>query len=261
MLLTTLALASGLADAGRRSSGGGFGGSSNRSSSSGRSSSGSSWSSSSRPSSSGSYSTPRSSPSRSSTPRYTPPRNSSRASTYTTPRSSPPTYRTPSPSQGNAAGNRSSSAATSNRAPVPNVTQAQLNAWKNLRLPAGVPRRALTYSGVRSGQYAHQLLPGRYYPYPQTYYRSHGIGGDLLKYALILTAVASVADALDGPDVVVNSVQTTRVQPGTELSGITFDQPAVVEQRPGPGVWAYIVVGLLAAAAAWFVVGRMGRRR
>ncbi|SMB95222.1 hypothetical protein [Deinococcus hopiensis] len=141
------------------------------------------------------------------------------------------------------------------------MTPAQLNTWKNVRLPAGVPRRALTYSGVRSGQYAYQLSAGRYYPYPPTYYRSHGIGADLLKYALIFTAVEGVADALDGPDVIVNNVQTSRVQPGTELSGITYDQPVVAQQRPGPGLWAYIVVGLLAAAAAWFAVGRMGRRR
>lgn len=198
LLLTTLALASGVADAARRS-GGGFGGS--------RRSSG--------------YSTPR----------YTSPRT-------TTPQFIPPS-RTPSITQRSTANSGTSAA---NRAAAARVTPSQLNAWKNVKLPAGVPRRALTYSATPSAQYPYQLAPGRYFPYPQSYYRSHGIGTDILKYALIFTAVNSVAGALNGPNVVVNSGM-----PGT-----------VVTPR-GPNLWTYLGVGFLAAAAGWFLLGR--RRR
>lgn len=201
LMLTTLALAGGLADAQRRS-GGGFGGS--------RSSS-------------------RSSAPRAPVPRYTPPANR-----YTPPRTTAPTTRTPSSVQRSTTG----SAANANRAAAARVSPAQLNAWRSARLPAGVPRRALTYSAAPSGQYRYQLSPGRYYPYPQSYYRSRGIGADLLKYALIFTAVSSVADALDGPDVLVTS-------------------PAPAPQ--GPNLWTYAGVGFLAAAAGWFMLGR--RRR
>lgn len=202
-MLTTLALAGGLADAQRRS-GGGFGGSR----------------------SSGRYSAPRAP----AVPRYTPPANR-----YTAPRTTAPTPRTPSSVQRSTTG---SAASAANRAAAARVTPSQLNAWRSARLPAGVPRSALTYSAAPSGQYRYQLSPGRYYPYPQSYYRSRGIGPDLLKYALIFTAVSSVADALDGPDVLVTG-------------------PAPAPQ--GPNLWTYAGVGFLAAAAGWFMLGR--RRR
>ncbi|MBI0447115.1 hypothetical protein [Deinococcus sp. DB0503] len=201
LLLTTLALASGVADAARRS-GGGFGGSRR----------------------SGGYSAPR----------YTSPSN-----TYTAPRTTAPSTRTPSTTQRNAASGGTSAV---NRAAASRVTPSELNAWKNVKLPAGVPRRALTYSATPSAQYPYQLAPGRYFPYPQSYYRSHGIGTDILKYALIFTAASSIANALDGPDVIVNG-------------GV----PGTVVARPGPNLWTYAGVGLLAAAAAWFWAGR--RRR
>ena len=59
--------------------------------------------------------------------------------------------------------------------------------------------------------------------------------------------MSSVADALDGPDVVVNNVN-----PG----GVPGNAPVVVQQNRGPNLWSYVGVGFLAAAAAWFVTGR-----
>ena len=239
-LLTGLALGSGLADAGRRS-GGGFGGSR----SSGGSYGGSYRSPSYRSPSTPTYRTP-------STPRYTPPANSSSGSTYTRPRSAPPagsgTTRTPSTTQRSTLpSNRTVANNAANRAAAAQVKPTQLNNWKSVKLPAGVPRNAITYSATPSSQYRYQLEPGRYYPYPQSYYRQHGIGYDILKYALIFTAVSSVADALDGPDVVVNNVN-----PG----GAPGNTPVVVQQNRGPNLWSYVGVGFLAAAAAWFVTGR-----
>ena len=243
LLLTGLALGSGMTDAARRS-GGGFGGSR----SSGGSYGGSYRSPSYRSPSTPTYRTP--------TPRYTPPANSSSAnssagSTYTRPRSAPPagsaTTRTPSSSQRSSLpNNRTVANNAANRAAAAQVKPAQLSGWKSVKLPAGVPRNAITYSAAPSSQYRYQLQPGRYYPYPQSYYRQHGIGYDILKYALIFTAVSSVADALDGPDVVVNNVNPGA--PGTA--------PVVVQQNRGPNLWSYVGVGFLAAAAAWFVTGR-----
>lgn len=237
LLLTTLALAAGVADAGRRS-GGGFGGSR----------------------SSGGFSLPRSSGSTyraPSVPRYTPPRNTPSGNTYTAPRSTPPATRTPSTTQRSTTSGATSAA---NRAAAARVTPTQLNGWKNVRLPAGVPRSAITYSATPSGQYRYQLSPGRYFPYPQSYYRSRGIGYDILKYALIFTAVSSVADALDGPDVVVNNVGTAPGYTGNELNGVTYgNNGAVVQRNSGPNLWTYVGVGFLAAAAGWFLLGR--RRR
>ncbi|MFC5848611.1 hypothetical protein [Deinococcus petrolearius] len=246
LLLTALALGSGLADAARRS-GGGFGGSR---------SSGSSYRS------SPTYRAPSSrAPS---TPSYTPPRNSSSGSSYTAPRSSSSsgstsssssaTPRSSSSAQRGAAlpSNSSVRGSAANRAAAAQVTPTQLSGWKSAPLPAGVPRSALTYSATRSSGYQYQLSPGRYYPYPQSYYRQRNIGYDILKYALIFTAVSSVANALDGPDVVVNNVGTS--QGGNELSGVTYDQPAPVRQ--GPNLWTYAGVGFAAAAAAWFLLGR-----
>ncbi|WP_216327178.1 hypothetical protein [Deinococcus aestuarii] len=218
LLLTTLALAAGVADAQRRS-GGGFGGSRGST-----------------------YSAPRyRAPAP--TPRSTPPRNNSAGSTYTAPRSPLPSTRTPSTTQRGTTTAPASSAA--NRAAAARVTPTQLNGWKNVRLPAGVPRSAITYSATPGGQYRYQLSPGRYFPYPQSYYRSRGIGYDILKYALIFTAVSSVADALDGPDVIVNN--------GVPVNG------QVTAPQPGPNLWTYAGVGFFAAAAGWFVLGR--RRR
>jgi hypothetical protein len=243
LLLTALALGSGLADAARRS-GGGFGGS--------RSSGSSSRSAPSyRAPSTPSYRPPR-------TPSYTPPRNSSAGSTYTAPRSSSSsssgTPRSSSSAQRGAAlpSNSSVRSSAANRAAAAQVTPTQLGSWKSAPLPAGVPRSALTYSATRSSGYQYQLSPGRYYPYPQSYYRQRNIGYDILKYALIFTAVSSVANALDGPDVVVNNVNTS--QTGNELSGVSYTQPAPVRQ--GPNLWTYAGVGFAAAAAAWFLLGR-----
>ncbi|EYB67985.1 hypothetical protein DEIPH_ctg030orf0022 [Deinococcus phoenicis] len=213
LMLTTLALGAGVADAARRS-GGGFGGSR----------------------SSGGYSAPRSTP-RTTTPRYTPPRNTSSGNSYTAPRTSTPA-RTPSSTQRSTTSTGATSAA--NRAAAARVTPSQLNSWKSVKLPAGVPRSAITYSATKNAQYPYQLSSGRYYPYPQSYYRSHGIGSDILKYALIFTAVSSVANALDGPDVIVNGGM-----PGT-----------VVTQQRGPNLWTYVGVAFLAAAAGWFLLGR-----
>ncbi|BDP40463.1 hypothetical protein DAETH_04320 [Deinococcus aetherius] len=216
LFLTTLALAAGVADAQRRS-GGGFGGSR------------------------GGYSAPRyRAPTP--TPRYTPPRNNSAGSTYTAPRSTLPSTRTPSATQ---RGTTSGTVSAANRAAAARVTPTQLNGWKNVRLPAGVPRSAITYSATPGGQYRYQLSPGRYFPYPQSYYRSRGVGYDILKYALIFTAVSSVANAIDGPDVIVNN--------GVPVNG------QVVAPQHGPNLWTYAGVGFLAAAAGWFVLGR--RRR
>ncbi|WP_034387055.1 hypothetical protein [Deinococcus sp. YIM 77859] len=151
---------------------------------------------------------------------------------FRAPRSLPPAHtstRTPSSVQQSAA----------NRAAV-RVTPAQRAAWNNVKLPAGVPRRALTYSTTRSAQYPYELAPGRYFPYPQSDYRSWGIGSDLLKYALVLTAVSSAADALDGPDVVGHPVPT----------------PGDASSKQEPNLWTFAGVGFLAAAAAWCWVGR-----
>jgi len=202
LMLTTLALAGGLADAQRRS-GGGFGGSRGSR-----------------------YNAPRAP-----VPRYTPPANR-----YTTPSTTAPTTRTPSSAQRSTTG---SAASAANRTAAARVSSSQLNAWRSARLPAGVPRSAITYSAAPTGQYRYQLSLGRYYPYPRSYYRSRGMGPDILRYALIFTAVSSVADALDGPDVLVN-------------------RPAPVEPQ-GPNLWTYAGVGFLAAAAGWFMLGR--RRR
>lgn len=232
LLLTGLALGSGLSDAARRS-GGGFGGS--------RSSGGSYRSPSYRSPSTPSYRAP--------TPRPAPPANSSSGSTYTQPRTVPAT-RTPSTAQRSTLPTNASVAQNpANRAAAAQVRPTQLNSWKSVKLPAGVPRSAITYSAAPSSQYRHQLQPGRYYPYPQSYYRQHGIGYDILKYALIFTAVSSVADALDGPDVVVNNVS-----PGTTAE--SGNAPVVTQPNPGPNLWSYVGVGFLAAAAAWFVAGR-----
>lgn len=221
LLLTTLALASGAADAGRRS-GGGFGGSRGST-----------------------YSAPRSSGStyRAPIPRYIPPRNNSAGNSYTAPRSTLPTTRTPSTAQRSTTSGATSAA---NRAAASRVTPSQLGGWKNVRLPAGVPRSAITYSASKSAQYPHQLSAGRYFPYPQSYYKSRGIGYDILKYALIFTAVSSVAGAINGPNVIVNN------------GGVPVNGPVVVQQ-PGPNLWNYAGVGFLAAAAGWFLMGR--RRR
>ncbi|MFC4637653.1 hypothetical protein [Deinococcus hohokamensis] len=214
LMLTALALSSGLADAQRRS-GGGFGGSRSRS-----------------------YSVPRTPTYRAPTYRAPAPtpRNST-VSPYTAPRTTPGTTRTPSSAQrsGTQASLRSNPL---NTAAAARVTPTQLSQWNKVRLPAGVPRDAITYSAAAGGRYQYQLQPGRYYPYPQSYYRQRNIGLDILKYALIFTAVSSVADALT-PDVV--------VAPGTA---------PVVVQNQGPNLWTYVGVGFLAAAAAWFMVGR-----
>lgn len=202
LLLTALALASGAADAGRRS-GGGFGGS-------------------------GGFRAPRS----------TPPRSVPRSNTYAVPRLPSPSTRTPSTAQRSTG----SGVSAANRAAASRVTPAQLSTWKSVSLPAGVPRSALTYSATRTAQYPYPASGGRYYPYPQSYYRSHGIGSDLLRYALIYTAVSSVANAASRPDVIVNNVP----------AGTVVTAP----QRRGPTVWNYLGVGLLAAAAGWFLLGR-----
>ncbi|MFC4424582.1 hypothetical protein [Deinococcus navajonensis] len=213
LMLTTLALSSGVADAARRS-GGGFGGSRSRT-----------------------YSVPRTPTYRAPAPRATP-RNTT-VSPYTAPRTTTPgTTRTPSATQrgGTQASLRSNPL---NTAAASRVTSTQLSQWNKVRLPAGVSRDAITYSAAPGGRYQYQLQPGRYYPYPQSYYRQRNIGLDILKYALIFTAVSSVADALT-PDVVVAG-------PGTA--------PVLVRNQ-GPNLWTYVGVGFLAAAAAWFMVGR-----
>lgn len=237
LLLTGLALGSGTTDAARRS-GGGFGGS--------RSSGGSYRAPSYRTPSTPTYRTP-------STPRYSPPvnsapANSSSGSTYTRPPTTgSATTRTPSSAQRSTLPTTASVAQNpANRAAAAQVKPAQVNNWKSVKLPAGVPRSAITYSAAPSSQYQYQLQPGRYYPYPQSYYRQHGIGYDILKYALIFTAVSSVADALDGPDVVVNNVNPVPAN----------TPPVTVQQPPGPNLWSYVGVGFLAAAAAWFLMGR-----
>ena len=234
LLLTGLALGSGMSDAARRS-GGGFGGS--------RSSGGSYRSPSYRTPSPPTYRPPTyRTPS---APRSTPPANSSSGSTYTAPRTVPPVTRTPSSTQRSSLpSNATVAQSAANKAAASRVTSGQLGNWQKVSLPAGVPRRAITYSATPSSQYQYQLQPGRYYPYPQSYYRQHGIGYDILKYALIFTAVSSVADALDGPDVVVNNVNPNG------------NAPVTVQQNPGPNLWSYVGVGFLAAAAAWFLMGR-----
>lgn len=234
LTLTALTLASGFADAARRS-GGGFGG---------------------RSGSSGSYrSAP--SPSRSSGNTYRAP-----SSYPSIPPRSDNTTRTPSSTQRSATDPRSSFPSNSsvrsnpaNTVAAAKVTPAQLSNWNKVSLPAGVPRSAMTYSAAPSSQYRYQLQPGRYYPYPQSYYRQHGIGYDILKYALVFTAVGSLADAMT-PDVVVNNVgQTPLPQEQGDLSDVTYGQPAQVGQG-GPNLWSYVGVGFLAAAAGWFVLGR-----
>lgn len=229
LLLAGFALPGSFADAARRS-GGGFGGSRGST-----------------------YSAPRYTPPPA-TPRYTPPRNSGTVSPYTAPRTTPPRpapTRTPSSAQRTTLpSNASVAASPANRAAAARVTSSQLSSWKNVKLPAGVPRSALTYSAAPSAQYRHQLAPGRYYPYPQSYYKQRNIGYDILKYALIFTAVSSVADALDGPDVVVNNVNPA----GNELDGVSYDAQAPAPA--GPNLWTYVGVGFFAAAAGWFVLGR-----
>jgi hypothetical protein len=217
-LLVTLALGSGVADAARRS-GGGFGGSR---------SSGSTY--------------------RAPTPQYRAPTPQYRAPQNTAPqyRAPAPATRTPAPTQRST----TRTTPTRNTAAVPSVTASQLNGWKSVKLPAGVPRTALTYSTVKGSQYQYQLQNGRYYPYPQSYYRSRGIGSDILKYALIYTAVSSIANAAT-PNVIVNNVQT-----GGELSGLNYDTTSTVTRPAGPNIWAYVGVGFLAAAAGWFIFGR-----
>ncbi|MFB9993604.1 hypothetical protein ACFFLM_16705 [Deinococcus oregonensis] len=228
-LLITLALGSSLADAARRS-GGGFGGSR---------SSGSTY--------------------RAPTPQYRAPTPQYRAPTpqYRAPQNTAPQYRAPAPAQRTPAPTQRSTTTaptrTPNTAPVPNVSAAQLSGWKSVKLPAGVPRTAITYSTVKNSQYQYQLQNGRYYPYPQSYYRSQGIGSDILKYALIYTAVSSVANA-GRPNVVVNNVPA-----GGELSGLTYDTPTTITQPAGPNLWTYVGVGFLAAAAGWFAFGRRKR--
>ncbi|WP_339095725.1 hypothetical protein WDJ50_14210 [Deinococcus sp. VB142] len=246
LVLTGLALVGGHADAARRSSGGGFGGSRSSGSSS-------------RPPSyrAPSYRAPTyRSPS---TPTYRvpstprPPANSAGRSPYTAPGTAPST-RTPSTTQRTTLpSNATVAQSAANKAAAARVTSTQLGGWKNVKLPAGVPRRAITYSATPSSQYQYQLQPGRYYPYPQSYYRQHGIGYDILKYALIFTAVSSVADALDGPDVVVNNVNNGNF--GNELDGVTSNNP-VTPAPAGPNLWTYVGVGFLAAAAGWFLLGR-----
>ncbi len=127
-----------------------------------------------------------------------------------------------------------------NTAAAARVTPAQLNGWNKVTLPAGVSRSAITYSAAPSSQYQYQLQPGRYYPYPQSYYRQHGIGYDILKYALIFTAVNGIANA---------------VTPQPVPSYPSYGTPTVVQQS-GPNLWTYAGVGFLAAAAAWFLMGR-----
>ncbi|THF87994.1 hypothetical protein E7T09_01865 [Deinococcus sp. KSM4-11] len=211
-VLTTLALLGGLADAARRS-GGSFGGS-------------------------------RSVP-RTSVPRVSIPPN-------TAPRPSPSL-----PSRSSASSQRSAAlpstasvrSSPANRAAAAGVTPAQVSAWKSAPLPAGVPRTALTYSATRSSAYPYQLQNGRYYPYPQSYYRSRNIGADLFRYAVIFMAVDAIAGAV-APD---------RVVPvGAPTTG-----NVVTPAASGPNVWGYAGVGLLAAGAAWVVFGRRtnGRRR
>lgn len=236
LLLTGLTLLSGLADAARRS-GGGFGGSR---------SSGSTYRSS-PPRSGSTYRAPSSSSSTYSTPRYTPPRNNSRSSTYTAPRSTPTTPpKTAFPSTNSVRNNPLNTAAAAK------VTPAQLSNWNKTSLPAGVPRSAITYSAAPSSQYQYQLQPGRYFPYPQSYYRQNNIGYDILKYALIFTAVNSVAGAMTP-----NAMPNTNVNVNTGQGDLrdVANAPAV-QPSSGPNLWTYAGVGFLAAAAAWFMAGR-----
>lgn len=231
LLLTSLTLLSGLADAARRS-GGGFGGSR----------------------SSGSY---RSSPSyrAPSTPRYTPPRNippRTSGNTYTTPRTPAPS--TPKVSLPSTASIRNSPL---NTAAAAKVTPTQLSNWNKTSLPAGVPRSALTYSATPSSQYQYQLQSGRYFPYPQSYYRQNNLGYDILKYALIFTAVGSVADAMT-PDVVSpnNAAPMPQNADQSNVDQSNTVQPNTAQPSSGPNLWTYAGVGFMAAAAAWFMMGR-----
>lgn len=217
--LIVLALLGSVADAARRSSGGGFGG--------------------------------RRSLPRVSVPRVLLPRN-------TAPRPTPNgPSRTSSATQRGAALPSTASVRSSplNRAAAARVTPAQVGAWKSAPLPAGVPRTALTYSAARSSTYQYQLQNGRYYPYPQAYYRSRGIGADLLRYAVIFMAVDALADAAT-PDRRVPAGATT---PGTgDLSDVPASTGSVVtpSAASGPDVWAYGGIGLAAAGAGWLVFGR-----
>ncbi|WP_412028625.1 hypothetical protein [Deinococcus yunweiensis] len=200
-------------------------------------------------------------------------RSTSRSSTYsaprvTVPRNTAPRPTTPTPSRSTSAAQRSAalpSAASvrsspANRAAALAVTPSQVSAWRSARLPAGVPRTALTYSATRSSAYPHQLQNGRYYPYPQSYYRSKGIGSNLFRFAVLYLAVDAIADAVS-PDV----VQT--VSPTTTGTGNLSDVPAdtgsaVTAPAPaGPNVWGYAGVGLLAAGSAWFMFGRKRNTR
>lgn len=229
LVLTSLALLGGLADAARRS-GGGFG---------------------------GSRSLPRSSPysaPRSTFPRPAPtqalPQNNSAGSAYAAPRGAP--------SRASAATQRSAAlpstasvrSAPANRAALSRVTPSQLSAWRSAPLPAGVPRTALTYSAAKSSAYQYQLQNGRYYPYPQSYYRSKGIGSSLFKYALIFMAVDAVTDAA-----ALNRPVNGTLGSG-DLSDVPANPPVAAPPAQGPNVWGYAGVGLLAAGAAWFTFGR-----
>lgn len=206
-MLTSLTLLGGLADAGRRS-GGGFGGSRGSS-----------------------YSAPRVS-----IPRPTP---APRINIPSRPYSPSTPSRTPSSAQRPSTSNIS----TANRAAAARVTPSQLNAWKSVRLPAGVPRSALTYSAAPTGNYRYQLQPGRYYPYPQSYYRKNNLGSTLLKFAVAYLAVDAISDALS-PTVAAPVVPAQNVYP----------------QRSGPDFSDYALMGLLAAGAGWWLFGRKVRR-
>lgn len=226
VLLVTLALGSGVADAARRS-GGGFGGSRSTGST---------------------YRAP--------TPQYRVP-----TPQYRAPQNTAPQYRAPAPAQRTPSSTQRSTSTptrTPNTAAVPRVTATQLNGWKNVKLPAGVPRSAITYSPARTSQFPYQLQNGRYYPYPQSYYKSRGIGSDIFKYALIYTAVSGIANA-GATNVIVNNAQTDGVATGGELSGLTYDAPVNITQPAGPNIWTYVGVGFLAAAAGWFLLGRRKR--
>jgi hypothetical protein len=119
------------------------------------------------------------------------------------------------------------------RSTNPTVSPVQLDRWKSVRLPPGVPRSALTYSNTKSTQYPYKDASGRYFPHPPSYYQSHGIGPSLLKYALIGAAVGGVASAINH-------------NPAHYASPV----------QQGPNIWSYVGVGLLAATAGWFMFRR-----
>ncbi|PNY80256.1 hypothetical protein [Deinococcus koreensis] len=234
VMLMSLALLGGLADAARRS-GGGFG---------------------------GSRSLPRSSPysaPRTTFPRPAPPQalpqNNSAGSAYTAPRSS---SRAPSAAQRSAALPSTASVRNTpaNRSALSRVTPSQLSAWRSAPLPPGVPRNALIYSATKSSAYQYQLQNGRYYPYPQSYYRNNGIGSSLFKYALIFMAVDAVTDAAALNRPVNGTALSPEVGGSGDLSDVPANPPVVAPPAQGPNVWGYAGVGLLAAGAAWFTFGR-----